>query len=140
MTFSVARHGDDVVVGVEGHLVIRNRRELERHVLDELERGARRFRIDFGHAAYVDSSGLGALVSLNKRVRERKGELRLTNLNAELRQLFELTRLDTLFDWDEREGDAAAGGRAPLGPSRSGPPSGTAQAEPPSEASSPDGS
>ena len=129
MSFSVAREGDDVVVGVEGQLTVRNRRELEQHVLDELDRGARRFRIDFELAPYIDSSGLGALVSLSKQVRERQGELRLSNLNTELRQLFELTRLDALFQLDDGS-DGTAGRPAPLAPKPAAPSSGV-EAPPP---------
>jgi anti-sigma B factor antagonist len=40
---------------------------------------------------------LGALVSISKKVREHGGELRLAGLNEDLRSLFELTKLDTLF-------------------------------------------
>jgi anti-sigma B factor antagonist len=38
------------------------------------------------------------LVSLSKKIREQGGELRLANLNEDLRTLFELTKLDTLFN------------------------------------------
>jgi anti-sigma B factor antagonist len=37
-------------------------------------------------------------VSLSKKIREQGGELRLANLNEDLRTLFELTKLDTLFN------------------------------------------
>ncbi len=37
------------------------------------------------------------LVSLSKKIREKGGEMRLSNLNEDLRTLFELTKLDTLF-------------------------------------------
>jgi anti-sigma B factor antagonist len=37
------------------------------------------------------------LVSLSKKIREQGGELRLANLNDDLKTLFELTKLDTLF-------------------------------------------
>src|SRR3712207_7092342 len=66
-------------------------------VLDELERGEKKFLIDFTNTGYIDSSGLGVLVSLSKKIREQGGELRLANLNEDLRTLFELTKLDTLF-------------------------------------------
>jgi anti-sigma B factor antagonist len=36
-------------------------------------------------------------VSLSKKIREQGGELRLANLNDDLKTLFELTKLDTLF-------------------------------------------
>ena len=42
-------------------------------------------------------SGRGVLVSLSKKIREQGGELRLSSLNEDLRTLFELTKLDTLF-------------------------------------------
>jgi anti-sigma B factor antagonist len=65
--------------------------------MEELETGARKFLIDFSSTGYIDSSGLGVLVSLSKKIREQGGELRLANLNEDLRTLFELTKLDTLF-------------------------------------------
>ena len=62
-----------------------------------VDEGERQFLIDFSPTGYIDSSGLGALVSISKRVREAGGELRLAGLNEDLRSLFELTKLDTLF-------------------------------------------
>lgn len=97
MPFQIETAGDVVVVAVVGQLVVGNRQEFKQSVLDEVERGARRILVDFSETGYVDSSGLGALVSLNKRLREAGGELRLTALNEDMRTLFELTRLDTLF-------------------------------------------
>ena len=53
--------------------------------------------VDFSNSPYIDSSGLGALVSLSRRLRDAGGDLRLVGLNDDLRSLFELTRLDQLF-------------------------------------------
>jgi anti-sigma B factor antagonist len=97
MTFSIRKSGDVSVVEVEGQLIVGNRQELKQKVLDELEMGERKFLIDFGKTGYIDSSGLGVLVSLSKKIREQGGELRLANLNDDLKTLFELTKLDTLF-------------------------------------------
>ena len=93
-----------VIVGVEGQLIVGNRQELKQKVLDALEEGSRKFIIDFSKTGYIDSSGLGVLVSLSKKIREQGGELRLANLNDDLKTLFELTKLDTLFQIaDSRE-------------------------------------
>ena len=97
MSFAIEKQGDIVVVDVEGQLIVGNRQELKQKVLEELEGGARKFLIDFSSTGYIDSSGLGVLVSLSKKIREQGGELRLANLNEDLRTLFELTKLDTLF-------------------------------------------
>jgi len=97
MGFRLEKSGDVTVVDVEGQLIVGNRQELKQRVLEELEKGERRFLVDFTHTGYIDSSGLGVLVSLSKKVREQGGELRLSSLNEDLRTLFELTKLDTLF-------------------------------------------
>jgi anti-sigma B factor antagonist len=98
MGFSQSRDGSGVtVVTVEGQLIVGNRQELKDLVGAALEKGERRILIDFSQTGYIDSSGLGALVSISKRVREAGGELRLSGLNEDLRSLFELTKLDTLF-------------------------------------------
>jgi anti-sigma B factor antagonist len=101
MNFSVAKQGDTIVVGIEGHLVVGNRNELKQLVLNELDRGERRFRIDFGRTRYVDSSGLGVLVALSKRIGQERGTLSLSRLDPDMRTLFDLTKLDTLFSFDE---------------------------------------
>jgi anti-sigma B factor antagonist len=97
MSFEIGRNGDVVTVEVDGQLIVGNRQELKSRVVDELEKGARKFLIDFRKTGYIDSSGLGVLVSLSKKIREQGGELRLADLNEDLRTLFELTKLDTLF-------------------------------------------
>ena len=97
MGFQVEKVSDVLVVDVEGQLIVGNRQELKQKVLEELENGERKFVVDFEKTGYIDSSGLGVLVSLSKKVREQGGELRLANLNEDLKTLFELTKLDTLF-------------------------------------------
>jgi anti-sigma B factor antagonist len=86
-----------VIIGVDGQLIVGNRHDLKKKVLDAMEEGERKFVVDFAATGYIDSSGLGVLVSLAKKVREAGGDLRLAGLNEDLRTLFELTKLDTLF-------------------------------------------
>ena len=116
MSIRSTREGEKVVVAVEGQLIAGNRQQLRDAVLPEIDRGARHFVIDFADTGYIDSAGLGALVSLSKRIREADGTLRLTNLNEDLRTLFELTKLDTLFTLGGGDGLADAGVTADLVP------------------------
>ena len=109
MSFTLKKTGDVVVVDVEGQLIVGNRQELKQKVLDELEKGERKFLIDFAQTGYIDSSGLGVLVSLSKKIREHGGELRLADLNDDLQTLFELTKLDTLFQIAETRERALEG-------------------------------
>jgi anti-sigma B factor antagonist len=96
------------IVGVDGQLIVGNRHDLKQKVLEALEAGETRFVIDFAATGYIDSSGLGVLVSLAKKVREAGGELRLAALNADLRTLFELTKLDNLFTIADSTEEAVA--------------------------------
>ena len=64
MSLQVTKHADVVVIEVDGQLIVGNRQELKQKVLDEAEAGARKVLIDFAKAGYIDSSGLGVLVSL----------------------------------------------------------------------------
>jgi anti-sigma B factor antagonist len=97
MSFQVSKSEDVTLIEVEGQLIVGNRQELKQQVLEQLEGGDQKFVIDFASTGYIDSSGLGVLVSLSKKIREQGGELRLSSLNEDLRTLFELTKLDTLF-------------------------------------------
>ena len=97
MAFEVTEKGGVTIIDVEGQLIVGNRQELKQKVLERLDSGDRKFLIDFSNTGYIDSSGLGVLVSLSKKIREQGGELRLANLNEDLKTLFELTKLDTLF-------------------------------------------
>ena len=97
MSFTTKKQDGVVIMEIEGQLIVGNRQELKQKLLDELEKGGKKFLIDFAKTGYIDSSGLGVLVSLSKKIREQGGDLRLANLNDDLKTLFELTKLDTLF-------------------------------------------
>lgn len=104
MSFRISDTDGVVLVEVDGELIVGNREEFKEVVIDRLDDGGRKFLVDFAESSYIDSSGLGALVSLSKRIREAGGELRLAGLNDDLRTLFELTKLNTLFQiLDNRE-------------------------------------
>ena len=97
MSFTITKQGDVSIVEIDGQLIVGNRQELKQKMLEALDGGARKLVVDFTKTGYIDSSGLGVLVSLSKKIREQGGELRLAALNEDLRTLFELTKLDTLF-------------------------------------------
>ena len=108
MTLRVGHHDGVAVITVGGDLVVDNRDRLKSTVAERMAAGDRKFVLDFRDTGYIDSSGLGLLVSLAREVREQGGELRLAGLNEDLRTLFELTRLDTLFHIADDRGQALA--------------------------------
>jgi anti-sigma B factor antagonist len=90
-------HGSTSVVAVQGQLVVTNRDAFKEAVQGALAAGATRVIIDCATTSYIDSSGLGALVSLSKAALAQGAVVALAALSAELQQLFELKRLDTLL-------------------------------------------
>jgi anti-anti-sigma factor len=109
MGFATRREGNGVlIVEVDGQLIVGNRQEFKQRVLDALDGGERKFVVDFTRTGYIDSSGLGVLVSLSKKIRDEGGELRLAGLNEDLKTLFEQTKLDTLFAITDTPAEAVA--------------------------------
>lgn len=98
MSFKISDQDGITLVEVDGELTVGNRERFKQVVLERVESGGRKFLMDFGESSYIDSTGLGALVSLSRKIREAGGRMRLTGLNEDLRTLFELTKLDTVFD------------------------------------------
>ena len=97
MGFKMSERGDVTLIEIGGQLSVGNRQLLKQQVLEQLEEGGRKFVVDFSNTDYIDSSGLGVLVTLSKKIREKGGEISLSSLSKDLRTLFELTKLDTLF-------------------------------------------
>jgi anti-anti-sigma factor len=59
---------------------------------------AGRLLLDFGNVAYLSSTALGLLLRLRKALHARGGRLTLCNLAPQVYEVFEVTRLHTLFD------------------------------------------
>jgi anti-sigma B factor antagonist len=57
-----------------------------------------RMVLDFANVAHMSSSALGMLITLNKRIRERRGQLRLCNIQPAIYEVFVITRLSEIFN------------------------------------------
>lgn len=71
-----------------------------------VEEGNRYFVIDAGGLTFVDSMGLGAIISLMRRVQADRGEVKIAALSPDVRMIFELTRLHRVFDICATAGEA----------------------------------
>lgn len=90
-----------VTIAVPETLTCLNRQPWKADVLKAIESGARDLVFDLSGTRYVDAGGLGTMVSLSKRLRERHGlrptSVTLRHPNADVAALLELTKLGTLF-------------------------------------------
>jgi anti-sigma B factor antagonist len=87
-----------VRIPVPRQLVVGNRAVFRDRVLGVIGAGHHHFAFDLAACEYVDSAGLGTLLALRKHIREAGGSLVLENPSSDVRELFELTRLDTVFE------------------------------------------
>lgn len=68
---------------------------------DALNREDGDILIDGESLDYIDSTGLGALISILKRVREKENNVYLKNIRPNIRKLFDITELDKVFIFKE---------------------------------------
>ncbi|MGD0797823.1 MAG: STAS domain-containing protein [Acidobacteriaceae bacterium] len=72
-------------------------------VRDLLAKGAKHILLNLGNITYIDSSGIGELVSAFTSVKNSGGELKLLNLTKKVHDLLQITKLYTVFDIKDDE-------------------------------------
>jgi anti-sigma B factor antagonist len=99
--------GTVTIVDLSGRIALGEGSALLRKTIrDLLEDGQTRIVLNLGDVNYIDSSGIGELVSGFTAVRNRNGELKLLNLTKKVNDLLQLTKLFTVFDVYTDEGTA----------------------------------
>jgi len=84
----------------EGSVVLRDQ------IRDLLGKGEKKLLLNLGDVTYIDSSGIGELVSAFTTVRNQGGELKLLNLTKKVHDLLQITKLYTVFDVKDDEASA----------------------------------
>lgn len=75
-----------------------NSAELKQYILQMIERGENHIIVQLEHVRFIDSSGLGALLSGHKNTITKSGRFVLTNIQQQVLSMFELTRLNRVFE------------------------------------------
>ncbi|MBC6433932.1 STAS domain-containing protein [Nostoc sp. HG1] len=101
-----------IIDGIRGNEL---RRQVSNIVVDN---GAKILLLDLKQVTFIDSSGLGALVSAVQIVRNANGKLFVCSISDQVRMLFELTKMDRVFqtfaDQDEFKRHVLATQQAPI--------------------------
>ncbi|MFF0794898.1 STAS domain-containing protein [Streptomyces spiralis] len=97
--FDISQHGEDdwTVVEIRGEADVFTVPRIRQHVLEHIEQGRLRFIVDLRRVTFMDSTGLGVLIGILKRIRTRDGELRLVINTREIHKIFQLTGLHRVF-------------------------------------------
>jgi anti-sigma B factor antagonist len=81
----------------EGSVVLRDT------IREILGKGEKKILLNLGDVTYIDSSGIGELVSAFTAVRKEGGDLKLLNLTKKVHDLLQITKLYTVFDVKDDE-------------------------------------
>jgi anti-sigma B factor antagonist len=107
VTISEREVGDVTVLDLSGKITIgEGSVQLREAVRGLLERGKKQVLINLGGVDYVDSSGIGELVSCFTTTKNQGGQLKLLNLTKKIRDLLQITKLLTVFETFDDEAEA----------------------------------
>lgn len=95
-----------MVCYIEGEIDINTAPEIKKSFQGLLAKKTPKMVINFCKVNYVDSSGLATLVEILKGMKSYGGRMRLTNLSPKIKGLFEITKLEKLFEIMNDEAEA----------------------------------
>lgn len=99
--------GDVTVLDMDGRITIGEGSVALRSAIRRLlEEGKKNILLNLAGVGYIDSSGIGELVSSYTAIKNQEGQLKLLSLTEKLRDLLTITKLLTVFDAYETEPDA----------------------------------
>ncbi len=99
--------GDVTVIDVAGRITLGEGSSVLRDAMRDLVgKGQKKILLNLGEVSYIDSSGIGELVSGFTTVTNGGGALKLLNLNKRVKDLLQITKLYTVFDVHEDEASA----------------------------------
>ena len=98
--------GGTDLIALHGDLDFHSATELRGELAKLVDRKAPKILIDFKKVSYIDSSGLAAFVELFQNMKHYGGKLALFNLTQGVRNIFEMAKLDSIFQLAKSEKEA----------------------------------
>lgn len=99
MTTSTRQVAGVTIADLKGRIVLgEESAKLRELVCDLLSKGHKKILLNLAEVQYIDSSGLGCLVSAFTSVRKQEGQLKLLNLTDKVEGVLQVTKLYTVFD------------------------------------------
>ena len=96
--FERSARGDITLLTVRGSLDAKSAGELKPEVVSIGDAGAKKVIVDLDKLQLIDSSGVGVLISLFKRIRSAGGQVCFAGVKAQPKEVFRLLRLDRSLD------------------------------------------
>ncbi|MDZ5474090.1 STAS domain-containing protein [Bacillus sp. 31A1R] len=87
-----------IKVRLVGDLYVEEATEIRERLLKQIDQGVQSMTVDVSELNYIDSSGLGVLIAIHKRCTSKGGFVKIKGIKGNIKELFELTRLDRVFE------------------------------------------
>ena len=107
--FEVARKDDanDVsILYIKGYLDAHTAPKLEQELQDLINKQKFKIIVNFKELNYISSAGLGVFMGFIETIREKSGDIKLTNMSPKIFRVFDLLGFPTLYDIFEKEEEA----------------------------------
>jgi anti-sigma B factor antagonist len=108
MEISQREVGEIVVLDISGEIDLYNAPEIKDIISQLIEDQKYNVIINLEKVSYIDSSGIGALISSLSNLKKYQGGLKIINVYASVRKVFELTKLTSFFEIFDSEDEALA--------------------------------
>jgi anti-sigma B factor antagonist len=107
VTLNTRQVGDVTVIDAAGRITLGEGSSKFRDTIRELaSKGNQKLLLNLGDVSYIDSSGIGELVSAFTTVTNHGGQLKLLNLTKRVKDLLQITKLYTVFEVHDDEATA----------------------------------
>jgi len=100
--------GGVVIVDCSGKIVMGDETAFLRHQVKDLLNESRQIVLNLTEVSYLDSTGLGTLVGLYTSVRSAGGEIKLAGLTGRVKDLLQITKLVSIFEFYNTAEEAAS--------------------------------
>jgi anti-sigma B factor antagonist len=97
-----------VLLEINGEIDLYNAPEIKEFINHCIEEKKFRIIINLARVSYIDSSGIGALISSTSGLKKHNGGLKILHVSGSVRKVFELTKLMSFFEIYESEAEAMA--------------------------------
>jgi anti-sigma B factor antagonist len=98
MEITVREENDITILSLSGRLDLASGTTLKEQVKELFSQNKNSFHFNLAEVEFINSSGLGSLVSIMKEIRLRKGRLTLSNLASYVQEIFDITQLSHIFE------------------------------------------
>ncbi|MFC1576977.1 STAS domain-containing protein [Candidatus Omnitrophota bacterium] len=106
MALRTENKGDIAVCYIDGEIDINTAPGIKKNFEKVISGKTPKVVINFKDVTYVDSSGLATLVEFLKNIRGYGGKMKLASLSSKVKSLFEITKLEKLFEMYSQEEEA----------------------------------